>query len=397
MSEFISLAQTQEYALLEATKVVFSEKTFHICNYNKKEEAQEDQKRYFNPNFNSLIVLNEDNPDILNNEKDNFKKDIDNKFIEFINKNENTNIYIIDPILKHGIKNIEKSIDIIEKPQPKENEKNCIIQPSNKELDSSLNLHQKNIKDNAFMESKVELDKFKNKEKEELENIFGDENNLFLALNNNLETRYDNKFKEVKETEHYITDEEFKIFSPPDKKNKLRYLEKPIFQTVLGHKRKSMSDLMRKKQKTNVTNNLIVILNSKLKEININYEFKLPQTMITNVSKTENAKYLDMTLKEILIERYFDKDKEKNIANIIVEENNKKILKLLEEEDNENLNEILHMNMSEIYAEFFRSAEFRKYIEKLEKNDESYEYIYKYIKVAEGFVEFYGARKSENN
>ena len=44
--------------------------------------------------------------------------------------------------------------------------------------------------------------------------------------------------------------------------------------------------------------------------------------MVTNVAIKENEKLLDMILKEILIERYFDKDKEnkrkKNSGNYIL-------------------------------------------------------------------------------
>ena len=391
MTECLSFDQTQEDLVFKATTEVFDVKTFNICNYNKIEEAQEDIKRFLNQNASSHMLLDESEQ--LNNEKDNLKRENINQFNPV---NENINTIIIDPFLKNGLKNI----DIIEKPEPKEKEKNNKISPKNKELDSSLNLHQKNIKDKPFIESKEELDKFKIKEeKVGLENIIGGENNFPHELNNELETRDDNKFTEVKETEHYIICEEFKIFNPPNKKHKLRYLQKPIFR-VLGHKRhkrKSMSDLMRKKQKSYAFKDLLFILNSKLKDINITFEFKLPQTMITNVAKKENGRFLEMTLKEIFIERYFDKDKEINDANIALEENNKQILELLEEENNENINDILHMNMSEIYAEFFKSAQFRKYINKLEKNDESYEYIYKYIQVAKKFVKFYSSKKSKTN
>lgn len=390
MTECLSLEQTHEDPEFKVIIEVFDEKTSRACDCNKKEEEQEDLKRFY------IVKYGEDS-DEFKNEKDDSKEEKNDKFEPVIE--ENGDIHIIDPIQKQGLKNIEKNIDIIEEPKPKEKEKNIIIPSKNRELDSSLNLHQKSIKDKAFIESKEELDKFKIKEKEGLVIIVGDQNNYPHELNNELETRDDNKFIEVKKTEHYIIDKEFKIFNPPNKKHQLRYLQKPIFR-ILGHKRhkrKSMSDLMRKKQKSYAFKDLLFILNSKLKDININFEFKLPQTMITNVAKKENGRFLEMTLKEIFIERYFDKDKEINDANIALEENNKQILELLEEENNENINDILHMNMSEIYAEFFKSAQFRKYINKLEKNDESYEYIYKYIQVAKKFVKFYSSKKSKTN
>ena len=244
MTECLSLEQTHEDPEFKVIIEVFDEKTSRARDRNKREEEREDLKRFY-------IVKHGEDSDEFKNEKDDSKEEKNDKFEPVIE--ENGDIHIIDPIQKQGLKNIEKNIDIIEEPKPKEKEKNNKISPKNKELDSSLNLHQKNIKDKTFIESKEELDKFKIKEeKVVLENIIGGDNNFPHELNNELETRDDNKFIEVKKTEHYIIDKEFKIFNPPNKKHQLRYLQKPIFRILdhKRHKRKSMSDLMRKKQKS---------------------------------------------------------------------------------------------------------------------------------------------------
>ena len=360
MSEILSPGQYQENSLLNEIKSVFNENNFHILNSDEKDDEQYNLSRY----FNQKIDPHENDDDQINNEPDNqgynSKQEKDNQFEPV---KENIEVCLIDPFPKQEKKILEK---IVEVPMQKKEE-----------------------------------EKEEEKGKEGLVKGIEDENQLNPILNNNLETRYDNEFTEVKEPEYLLIGEKkFKIFNPPNKKNKLRYLQKPIFQTFIpGQKRKRhlMKDLMRKKHKTIACKDLIIILKSKLKDLNINDEFKLPQTMVTNVAKKENEKILDMTLKEILIERYFDKDKEINDNNITIEENNKKILNLIEQENDENINEILHMNMSDIYAEFLESAQFQRSIRILDKKDYSYEYIYNYIKVAEKFVKFYSSKKSKKD
>ena len=160
-----------------------------------------------------------------------------------------------------------------------------------------------------------------------------------------------------------------------------------------------MDDLTRKKIKVHFCSEIILVLNSLLKKLKIKKKFKfnLPQSMKTNVTKIENKKCLNMSLKDVLAERYFDKDKENDETCLLIQEKNQKIFEILEKKEDSNINDILDEKMENIFKEYLISEQFQNSINGLVKQCNSYEYIYNYIKVAKNFVKFFTAKKSKGN
>ena len=283
------------------------------------------------------------------------------------------------------------------------------------------------IQDKAFIKSEKELNDFISKERDDLKtkilNLPNEDNKFQLiktnkcnnyeyyinhanleCLSKTRETEFDNKFIEIKELKHFVIEEnEFKIFNEYIENYEVKFKQKPIFKVIpLGKKRKRklMDDLTRKKIKVHFCSEIILVLNSLLKKLKIKKKFKfnLPQSMKTNVTKIENKKCLNMSLKDVLAERYFDKDKENDETCLLIQEKNQKIFKILEKKEDNNINDILDEKMENIFKEYLMSEQFQNSINGLVRQCNSYEYIYNYIKVAKNFVNFFNSNKSgENN
>ena len=154
-----------------------------------------------------------------------------------------------------------------------------------------------------------------------------------------------------------------------------------------------MDDLTRKKIKVHFCSEIILALNSRLKKLKTKKKFNLPQSMRTNVTKIENKKCLNMSLKDVLAERYKDKENDEICA--LIQEKNQKIFKILEKKGDGVINSLLDEKMENIFYEYLKSKQFQNSINVIVRQCNSYEYIYNYIKVAKNFVEFFNSKKSK--
>ena len=175
--------------------------------------------------------------------------------------------------------------------------------------------------------------------------------------------------------------------------------KKQIFMNIganIGKKRKFMKDKIRKRIKSDFYRVIRKNLNSKInsKVINLKKSFDFPQTMITNVSKNHCKKNLNMTLKEILIFYYKTNNQEINSINLMISENNKSIILLLENKKIYELEYIFSMKIVDLYNEYTKSKQFHESILELKKEGNYFDYIKKYIEVAEKLVNYYYQKSS---
>ena len=223
---------------------------------------------------------------------------------------------------------------------------------------------------------------------EKSHNIIDNEYPIDYEINN-----FNNNFSAIFERPQYIKKEN-NMFGKPEKENEEyinKYTNKPIFmkhEKTNIKNRKYMKDDMRKRIKSNFYKQLKKKLNDKLREINIfNQNFAFSQSMIINVAKIENKKNLDMSLKEILLREY------KN--DVRTKEKNKDIINKYVKKD-EPIDNILKIQLKFLYNEYLHSEQFNESINKLSE-EENYDYIHNYIKVAEKFIYFFTKEKIELN
>ena len=429
-SQFILFEDKEDILYQAVTKIFKSPQEndeIDWINYNKIFE-----KVYYRDyrDLNELIPFEN-----LNNENNSDKTEQKISGVE-----ESKKQIILDISLLYGKKNL-KNDEIREESTLKKEEDNIIKNDDlaiissdkknkNKEQSNEQNknkyirFNQTLIPDKTFIKSEKELNEFisKEKEKENLStkilNIPNDNDKYHLLktnkcshyeyyFNHNLEndktreTEFDNKFIEIVEQKHFVIGEnEFKIFNDYIENYEIKFKQKPIFKVIpLGkkRKRKSMDDLTRKKIKVHFCSEIILALNSLLKKFKIKKKFNLPQSMRTNVTKIENKKCLNMSLKDVLAERYFDKDKENDEICALIQEKNQKIFKILEKKGDGVINSLLDEKMENIFNEYLKSKQFQNSINVLVRQCNSYEYIYNYIKVAKNFVEFFNSKKSKKN
>ena len=223
---------------------------------------------------------------------------------------------------------------------------------------------------------------------EKSNNIIDNEYSIDYEINN-----FNNNFSAIFERPQYIKKEN-NMFGKPEKENEEyinKYTNKPIFmkhEKTNIKNRKYMKDDMRKRIKSNFYKQLKKKLNDKLREINIfNQNFAFSQSMIINVAKIENKKNLDMSLKEILLREY------KN--DVRTKEKNKDIINKYVKKD-EPIDNILKIQLKFLYNEYLHSEQFNESINKLSE-EENYDYIHNYIKVADKFIYFFTKEKIELN
>ena len=205
----------------------------------------------------------------------------------------------------------------------------------------------------------------------------------------------------VVETKANNKKEEMIVFNPWSKKydNNRKYYKPIIFVASLKENRGDMADNIRKKIKTNFYKNLTEFMNAQIteqesKKLNLKFS-NWPQIYKENDIKEFNEKFLNMTLREFLLDdsfKYSNKIKPKKKARYIKNyENNKKFLDHFEDKNNKDtkFKIAMFMEMKEIYDEYLESEEFQKSIEALESKRKKPKYITKYIIVAKDFVNHY--------
>ena len=224
------------------------------------------------------------------------------------------------------------------------------------------------------------------------ENTFGnlDEKIQFILNgNDSLLKGYENNINDFNNINNFILFDEIKIDI-----TSIYSKKKQIFMNIganIGKKRKFMKDKIRKRIKSDFYRVIRKNLNSKInsKVINLKKSFDFPQTMITNVSKNHCKKNLNMTLKEILIFYYKTDNQEINSINLMISENNKSIILLLENKKIYELEYIFSMRIVDLYNEYSKSNQFQESIRELIKEGNYFDYIKKYIEVAEKLVNYY--------
>ena len=224
------------------------------------------------------------------------------------------------------------------------------------------------------------------------ENTFGnlDEKIQFILNgNDSLLKGYENNINDFNNINNFILFDEIKIDI-----TSIYSKKKQIFMNIgpnIGKKRKFMKDMIRKRIKSDFYRVIRKNLNSKInsKDINLEKSFDFPQTMITNVSKNHCKKNLNMTLKEILIFYYKTDNQEINSINLMISKNNKSIILLLENKKIYELEYIFSMKIVDLYNEYSKSNQFQESIRELIKEGNYFDYIKKYIEVAEKLVNYY--------
>ena len=134
-------------------------------------------------------------------------------------------------------------------------------------------------------------------------------------------------------------------------------------------------------------------LNVELTKNNISSEFDFPLSLTTNVSIKENKKFLNMTIKELLLDKYeYEKKDDKKAYNIVVAEKNKKTIQSLKDKNIEKIEIILKKKLKDVYIEYIESNSFKEKVKKLGKKYPS-QYISKFIKDAKNIVKYYEEKK----
>ena len=232
--------------------------------------------------------------------------------------------------------------------------------------------------------------------------------------------------KEIDEKRYFITSiqqpttqpltvEEDELFTKSKAKElSKKYKQSPILKVhhMIDKKvRKNGPDNIRKVIKADFSKQISKKLNDRLEEYNMPKLFKFPQLMVTNLTKETNKINLNMTLETMISEGYKEKEfinkkrkrkKKDNLElwEIVVKyikikekerilKNNKENIEYLKKNNIREIDKFLQMKMEEIYREYFDSVDFQNSIKKLVKKGNYYGYIHKYVKVAEGFVDYY--------
>ena len=235
-----------------------------------------------------------------------------------------------------------------------------------------------------------------------------------------IENVSDEKTTQKNENEIYkdlSDDKGLKLFANPPKKNyKLIFNKIPIFEKTGKNVKKSdkyRPENIRKRIKSNFYNQILNNLNTELKNLKVEGFVNFPQEMITDVSKIKCKIYLERTLKEQMIEppqKEKQKDCEKSSQMELEEDNemedppnlknndnflkcleaNEKIIKMLTQRKISLFDKILGMKIEDIYNCYLKSEKFEDSIKELMKEENSnYEYIKKYIDVANDIINYY--------
>ena len=146
---------------------------------------------------------------------------------------------------------------------------------------------------------------------------------------------------------------------------------------------------IRKKIKSRLLKNLKIFYNKKLLEANSQMFFDFfPQSFITDVSIINNKSYLNLTMRNLLTKIFGTRAKDKEKLSI-----NKKVLNYLDANPDirikSGIDNFLNSYYKDVIKEYVEGELFKEDIIKLRKEEESEEYIQKYIDIAKNLVEFY--------
>ena len=210
-----------------------------------------------------------------------------------------------------------------------------------------------------------------------------------------------NNNEEILNTEQIgnINDFDFKFVT------KKYYISSDGKKKRVKKKRKYKPDDIRKKIKVRFHKILKNIINQNLKKVCSKEFFDfLPQCFISNVSKKTNAKFFEISLKELLSTDFLKEYNKEDYRNSKVDYNkykkNKEVLKYLEENpdisERSGFDEIKDKKYKDILKNYFISAQFEESLYQLKEQNETPEYIREYIKKAKTYISFYGNVKNKD-
>ena len=235
---------------------------------------------------------------------------------------------------------------------------------NNMEYSNKNNVNNSNIIVGINYEDKIE-------NRNIIFNIFngGDYDDYSTNIINKALNSSDKKFKKIKKIK--------KIFTQFPKK--IRKKKKNI------EHRKGNADNIRKKIKVKFHKILKNTINEKLKKAGSKYFFKaLPQSFITNITKSLNRPFLDLPIKDLFSINSNGKERENKAYNLFVLEyldNHNDI------NEKANFNIIKNMKYEDVFNEYLLSKEFKIVISTLKK-DENDKYIKNYIIKAYSLINF---------
>ena len=163
-------------------------------------------------------------------------------------------------------------------------------------------------------------------------------------------------------------------------------------------KRKYKPDDIRKKIKVRFHKTLKNIINQNLKKVCSKEFFDfLPQCFLSNVTKKTNAKFLELSLKELLSTDFLKELNKEDYRNSKIDFNkykkNKEVLRYLEENpdisERSGFDAIKDKKYKDILKNYFTSAQFEESLYQLKEENENPEYIIEYIKKAKTYISFY--------
>ena len=182
---------------------------------------------------------------------------------------------------------------------------------------------------------------------------------------------------------------------------KCKFYVKKFGKNIVSKSRKDKIDDILKKIKSRFHKELKNILNKYLKLSGAKKLFGfLPQSFISNISKSFNYKCLNLTYKELLSTN-FEKDSKKN--NLFSNGykrylKNKDVLNYLEENPEISIlsgfDVVKNIKYKDLFKRYLNSAEFENSIIRLKNEKEKPEYINNYIIYANKYIEHFNAFKN---
>ena len=96
--------------------------------------------------------------------------------------------------------------------------------------------------------------------------------------------------------------------------------------------------------------------------------------MVSNMAKDYNKKVMEMTLKEMLLDKSFELFSKKKEKDEKIWEKNKNVINYIENKLDKDLIKILNMKMKDLYLEYLNSDEFANSIKELKEEGKYFDY-----------------------
>ena len=224
--------------------------------------------------------------------------------------------------------------------------------------------------------------------KDNLENSSSSQStNKSSSLNSSQATNQLNNVSNETLSPQKLTEE--KTTNTPKKRKRRKTRSKTKSQSLTPNKFKFKLEGIRKKIKSRLFKQLKIYYNNKLLNSNSKMVFDyFPQSFITDVSIINNKSYLNLTMRNLLTKIFGTRAKDKEKLSI-----NKKVLSYLDENPDirikSGIDNFLNSYYKDVIKEYVDGELFKDDIIKLKDEEESEEYIRKYIELAKNFVEFY--------